>query len=272
MKKLRLACAQISSGGGIRENIGKSLMFIDRAVAAFKPDIIVFPESATTGFNHKMKRSEVINAFKNPDNFLAPVLAAAKTNRTYILYPSYETAKNKKDIFNSAFLIDPKGKISAVYRKTHLFPSERIENGGMITPGDSVCVTDTPWGRTGIMICFDGDFPVLSMKMADAGAEVILRPSAFLRSYEIWKLTNQARAFDNHVFVAGVNQCGTDPKGTLYYGNSMIVSPTGQVLAHARGIEEIICADLEPAELQKITYGSKEKRKYDHLKDRNKNI
>ena len=40
------------------------------------------------------------------------------------------------------------------------------------------------------------------------GAEVIVRPSALLRSADIWELTNRARAYDNHVFLVGANATG----------------------------------------------------------------
>ena len=54
-----------------------------------------------------------------------------------------------------------------------------------------------------MIICFDGDYPELSRITAVRGAEVICRPSALLRSADIWELTNRARAYDNHVYVVG---------------------------------------------------------------------
>ena len=64
-----------------------------------------------------------------------------------------------------------------------------------------------------MIICFDGDYPELSRITAVRGAEVIVRPSALLRSADIWELTNRARAYDNHVYVVGANATGTDPGG-----------------------------------------------------------
>jgi len=57
------------------------------------------------------------------------------------------------------------------------------------------------------------------------GAEILCRPSALLRSADLWELTNRARAYDNHVYVIGSNATGVDPAGTIYFGNSMIVTP-----------------------------------------------
>ena len=58
--------------------------------------------------------------------------------------------------------------------------------------------------------------------MAIKGAEIIVRPTALLRSFEIWDITNRARAYDNHVYLIGVNSVGPDGGGNYYFGNSMI--------------------------------------------------
>ena len=74
-------------------------------------------------------------------------------------------------------------------------------------------------------ICYDGDFPELYRAEAIMGAEVICRPSALLRSFEIWELTNRARAYDNHVYIVACNAVGPDAGGNYYFGHSMIVDP-----------------------------------------------
>ena len=96
------------------------------------------------------------------------------------------------------------------------------------------------------MICYDGDFPELGRCLAVQGVEVIVRPAALLRSFDIWSLTNRARAYDNHVYVVGVNSIGPDARGSYYFGHSQIVSPIAHVLAQASGSEEIVAAELDP--------------------------
>ena len=102
------------------------------------------------------------------------------------------------------------------------------------------------------------------------GAEVICRPSALLRSADIWELTNRARAYDNHVFVIGANAVGIDPAGVLYFGNSMIVTPVAEVIARGSTHESWVAAVLDPDRaMASLTPGSSVPQGFDHLADRN---
>jgi beta-ureidopropionase len=100
-------------------------------------------------------------------------------------------------------------------------------------------------------------------------AEIITRPSALLRSYDIWYITNCARAYDNHVYLIGVNAVGADAANNYYFGNSMIIDPTAWKLAQARGVEEIVSAELDPEPLRYISHGTCSPQIFDHLEDRN---
>ena len=121
-----------------------------------------------------------------------------------------------------------------------------------------------------MIVCFDGDYPELSRIQAVQGAEVILRPSALLRSADLWELTSRARAYDNHVFVVGANATGTDAAGVHYFGNSHIVTPVGHIVAKAASHEGWVSALLDPATaLAALTPGSNIGQAFDHLRDRN---
>src|SRR4029453_15832082 len=139
-----------------------------------------------------------------------------------------------------------------------------------VTAGDEVCVVDTELGRIGMIICFDGDYPELSRITAVRGAELIARPSALLRSADLWELTNRARAYDNHVYVVGANATGVDPAGVVYFGNSMIVTPISEVVARAASHQGWCSAHLDPATaMATVTPGSSVPQRFDHLADRN---
>ena len=159
--------------------------------------------------------------------------------------------------------------MAGVYRKTHLFVAERKAVGGWAEPGNEAPVIDTAVGRIGVVICYDGDFPELTRSLAVRGAEIVVRPSAFMRSADIWELTNRARAYDNHTFVVATNAVGRDPGGLLYFGNSMLVGPTAEVLARGTTQEQWVSARLDPADFRAISPGSGLPQVFDHLEDRN---
>ena len=271
MKEFVLSCIQISIiPNAISENTEKCIVWLKRAMKESNPSLVCFPETITTGFSPGMDVNEFYEIVEPLDGVSVKKMCnEARLNKVWILFPTYEKGPQNPVIYNSAVLINPDGNVSGVYRKTHPFPTERIEGGGWTTPGVNLPVFDTGFVRLGVTICYEGDFPELSRILAINGAELILRPSALLRSYEIWDLTNRARAYDNHVYFAGVNIVGADAVGTCYFGNSMIVSPIAQKLAQARGCDEIISAVLDPEPLKYVTYGSKSPMIFDHLEDRN---
>ncbi len=271
MKEFVVACVQIAiKPFDIEYNIEKTLKWLKMAVEEHSADLVVFPESITTGFTPGMPASDFYKTLDVFPGFTTrPIMDAAKEYGVYVAYPTYEKGEKENIIYNSVALISPRGEIVGTYRKTHPFPTERLEGGGWTTPGYSAEVYDTELGKIGMILCYDGDFPELSRVLALKGAEVIIRPSALLRSYDIWNMTNHARAYDNHVYFIAVNAVGPDAANNYYFGNSMVINPIAQKLAQARGVEEIVSAKLDPDPMKYVTYGTKAPQIFDHIQDRN---
>ncbi len=249
-------------------NTEKCVALLRQTVTETDAQLVVFPETVTTGFNPGMEREAFRDLLPATRKLLAPIQSICRDLGVCCVFPSYERGRHGA-IHNSAFFIDAKGKTLGVYRKTHPFPVERISAGGWTTPGRNYPVFPTPFGTVGIMICYEGDFPEVARILAIKGAQIIARPSALLRSYEIWEMTNMGRAYDNHVYVIAVNAVGRDAADTHYFGHSMIVSPIAQKLALARGSEEVIYAALHPDPIKRVTYGSDAPMLFDHLHCRN---
>jgi len=254
----------------VQGNIAKAAVWLERAVSVHHASLIVFPEAITTGFTPNLPVAELYNLVDRiPGETTAHISELAHKHRVHVVWPTYERGPESPVVYNSAALIGPDGEIIGVYRKTHPFPTERVEGGGWTTAGDTAAAYETELGTIGMIICYDGDFPELSRLLAVKGAEIIVRPSALLRSYDIWYITNCARAYDNHVYLIGVNAVGPDAAGNYYFGNSMIIDPTAWKLAQARGVEEILAAELDPDPLRYISHGTCSPQIFDHLADRN---
>jgi deaminated glutathione amidase len=277
MRALTAAAVQVQprreelSADSIKGNIEHALEYVERCVADTGADLVVLPESVTTGFTPGCSAEDLWDLIGTiPGTMSDPFQEAARRLGVHLVWGTYERGDDRGVVYNAAALAGPSGEVLGVYRKTHPYCTELRSRGGWVTAGDDPCVVDTELGRIGLMVCFDGDYPELSRITAVRGAEVIVRPSALLRSADIWELTNRARAYDNHVYVVGANCVGADPAGVLYFGNSMIVTPIAEVVARAASHECWVAARLDPdTAMRSLTPGSSVGQAFDHLADRN---
>ncbi|MEO6502889.1 MAG: carbon-nitrogen hydrolase family protein [Jatrophihabitantaceae bacterium] len=259
------------TAASVAANTDRAIELTRRCHAATGAELIVLPESVTTGFTPGVDTEQLWDLVSElPGPVLQPFADLAAELGSHLVLGTYERGPQRGVVYNAAVVLSPAGELLGVYRKTHPFGHERADRGGWVTPGEDILVVDTALGRIGVIICFDGDYPELSRITALAGAELICRPSALLRSADIWELTNRARAYDNHVYVIGSNCTGVDPGGVIYFGNSMIVTPIAEVIARASSHECWVSARLDPdTAMRSLTPGSSVPQTFDHLADRN---
>ncbi len=162
-------------------------------------------------------------------------------------------------VHNTATALAPDGSIAAVYRKLHLF-DVAIPNGATFTEsesvqaGDRAVIVDTPFGRVGMTICYDLRFPMLYQALREAGADLVLVPSAFtaLTGKEHWELLIRARAVENQVYVVAAEQWGQHNRTRRSHGHSMIVDPWGHIVAQSSEQEGIALGLVDPAYLRRV--------------------
>ncbi len=155
-------------------------------------------------------------------------------------------------IYNTSFVFDPAGRQAAFHRKMHLFDidvkgGQRFMESETFTAGDSVTVFDTPFGKLGLCICFDLRFPELAGCMALAGARAIVTPAAFNMTTgpAHWELLFRQRAVDNQLFTLGVAPARDEQGPYVSYGNTILCSPWGEVLARAGSAPALLLADVD---------------------------
>jgi predicted amidohydrolase len=253
----------------VQANCAAAAGWVERCVAATGAELVVLPETSSTGFLTGLPAEELWAAVSPvPGPVTDPIADVAARLGVYVVWGSYERGPTPGVLYNTAAMFGPEGALLGRYRKTHPFTGEAHTRGGWVTSGDESCVIETPMGRIGLLICYDGDFPEVARVARLQGAELLARPSALLRPADIWELTNRARAYDNQVYVLGANSTGTDPGGAHYFGNSMIVAPDAEVIARAASHEGWASARIEPAG-EALSQGSSVPRGFDHLADRN---
>lgn len=183
----------------------------------------------------------------------------AKENDIWLVGGSIPEIDDAGNIYNTCFVFDNEGKQIGRHRKVHLFDIQ-IKNGqhfresDTLTPGNDLCVVDTPFGKIGIMICFDIRFVEWARLLADAGAEMIVMPGAFNMTTgpKHWELLMRARAVDNQLFVAAVSPARDPEAGYIAYGNTMVSDSWGEVLERLDAGEETLFCEIDFDKNEKV--------------------
>ena len=161
---------------------------------------------------------------------------------------------------NRSMLIGPDGQMARQYDKIHMFDAdleggESYRESKTYSPGDIGQLAELPWGRLGMTICYDLRFPALFRALAKSGAHLISAPAAFThQTGEVhWHILLRARAIETGCFILAAAQGGLHETGRSTYGHSLIISPWGEVIAEARGIETcVILADINTKEVDMV--------------------
>jgi predicted amidohydrolase len=149
------------------------------------------------------------------------------------------------ELFNTSVLFDPNGTIAAIYRKIHLFGFDGGETT-VLSGGDELVVVDTPLGPTGLATCYDLRFPELFRALNEGGATSVLLTSGWpTPRIAHWDVLTRARAIENQVWLVACNEVGQQGPVTLG-GHSVIIDPTGEVVALAGESEEVLRGTIDP--------------------------
>lgn len=200
-------------------------------------DLIVFPELYLTGYsvgNNMEKMAETVDG-----TYMLQIRKLCKTNKINLVICFPEVDEHKTYYISSAF-IDDQGEVLGVYRKVHLFDTEKHH----FTPGDSFEVIDTPLGKVGMMICFDVEFPEIARALKLLGADFIVIVNANMEPYEeLHHIFARARAMENEIPVIICNRLGTE--GSLNFcGDSMVIDAAGEILLSLKQQEKMQTVEL----------------------------
>lgn len=167
-------------------------------------------------------------------------------------------------VANTTLVFNPQGECAARYDKIHLFRfdngRERYDEAAVLVRGhEPVSFTLTPREgnpiRVGLSVCYDLRFPELYRHHAQAGADIMVVPSAFTRTtgQAHWEVLLRARAIENQCFVLAAAQGGQHENGRRTWGHSMAINAWGEVLGQrTQAGAGVVLATLEPAHLQRV--------------------
>ncbi|MBI4616465.1 MAG: carbon-nitrogen family hydrolase [Planctomycetes bacterium] len=224
----------------------QNYQIVERLIAQAKekePDLVVLPEMFATGFS--MHVEEIGEAPGGPTfRFLHEM---ARKHRIYIVGGLVEKGIDKGR--NVAVAFDPEGGLLGKYGKIHPFSHQR-ENRHY-EAGNEVAVFEMGAFKTAIFLCFDLRFPELFRCATFRGATLFVVPANWpsSRSHH-WQTLLAARAIENQAYCIGVNRTGKAYEELAYPGMSMVVDPTGQVVATGGQREGVVFATIDAGQVE----------------------
>jgi predicted amidohydrolase len=234
----------------IHARVDRMLDMIDCAVTGYEPfhdvRLIVFPEFAHAApifptADELLDRLAVPLPNEHTDRYEQK----ARQLGVYIQTGTFleSDARWPGHVFNTTCLIGPEG-IRSKYRKVHPWIPWEVHTSPHDLPGYDepiFPVAQTEIGNIGAAICYDWLFPEAIRQLALAGAELLVRVSAYMDPWgtspptDWWTLVNRMRAVESMACVVASNQACSlaNYRPFSWPGGSMIVDLDGRVLAQA---------------------------------------
>jgi omega-amidase len=238
---MKIAAAQISCVlGDFDANLQKIRDFASVAKKS-GAELVVFPEMVDTGYSmpviqthaRKWREGAVPELQKFAREFSIAIVAGISD-------------RDGRSVFNAQVLVNAQGDIVAKYRKTHLVTAAPLDERICLSPGNELVSCKIRKFTVGLSICYDLRFPEMARTLVvKHGANVIVNSSAWpVVRAEHLRILALARAVENQSYFIITNRVGTDD-GVTFCGSSLIVDPSGAILADASpDREEIICGQI----------------------------
>src|SRR2546422_1450697 len=238
---MKIAAAQIACVlGDFNANLRK---ISDFAALGKKSgaEIVVFPEMVDTGYSMPVIQK---HARTWSDGAVPELQKIAKEISIAIVAGISD--RDGDSIFNAQVLVNAHGEVLAKYRKTHLVTAAPLDERVCLSPGNEFVSCKVGKFTVGLSICYDLRFPEMARTLVvERGANVIVNSSAWpVVRAEHLRILALARAVENQSYLIIANRVGTDD-GVTFFGSSVIVDPSGVILAAASpDREELIGAEI----------------------------
>lgn len=222
---------------------------VESAFAGVDADLLVVPETFTTGFSDNMARMAEPPA--GPTLEFARTMASAHD----ALFVGTWTVRDGAGVYNRMHLVRPDGSFST-YDKAHTF--RMSSEAAQLCRGSERQVVDFRGWKIKPAICYDLRFPKWLRNDCDSSHRLsydimVLSANWPGSRHEAWSTLLRARAIENLSYVVGVNRVGEDGVGIPYTGNSVVVDFKGQPLSECQAsLEQVLVCELDYSKLSKF--------------------
>jgi omega-amidase len=204
--------------------------------------LVVLPEMFTTAFS--MDPSRLAETMEGPAVLWMKEKALSGG---FALCGSLIIREGDK-FYNRLLFVTPQGEVTH-YDKRHLHSMSGEHT--VYSRGKERVILRYREFNFNMQVCYDLRFPVWSRNRGDSDVIIYSANWPVVRS-QVWKALLIARAIENQCYVIGVNRVGTNPDGTSYSGDSVIISPKGETIASLEPFAEgVVSAELSRESLDR---------------------
>lgn len=247
---MKLALVQMSMENEISANLDKSLRYCDMAKES---DLVFFPEIQLTPFFPQYPNRCVDQyCMELEDVALQRLVQKAKEHQYYLSPNVYLKSDGAR--YDASLWITPDGAVQDVAKMVHIAQNKNFYEQDYYTPAkDGFKVFSTPFGKIGIVICFDRHLPESIRTCALKGADLVIVPTANTKAepMELFEWEMRVQAMQNQVFIAMCNRVGTEDQ-MQFAGESIVIDPRGNVLAKAEDEEQLLTCEIDLHEVKKV--------------------
>jgi omega-amidase len=223
------------------EDISANLeMFSQKISTIGETDLIILPETFSTGFSMNPKFAEEQNGLS------VEWMKKMAAEKNCVITGSL-MIKERGKYFNRLYWVKPDGEFYT-YDKRHLFILS--DEPKFFTAGKERLIVELNGWKICPLICYDLRFPVWARNRDEY--DVLLYVANWPeRRAQAWKYLLIARAIENQCYTIGLSRVGNDGNDIYHSGDSMVLDPLGNVLYHKHHEENITTLELNYEELQK---------------------
>ena len=224
-RTLGIGVVQFAPGDDTSANL---LAMRDLAAQAVErgASLVVFPEYSSY-FTPELGAHSVAASQPLDGEFVDGLRTLAKVFGVHIVAGMLESTADPSKLSNTLVALDPHGDLVATYRKLHLYDAFGQRESDWVVAGavEEPQTFEVAGLVVALQTCYDIRFPEVTRRLVDAGADIVVLPSEWVRGplkEQHWRTLVTARAIENTVYFAAADQA--PPIGA---GNSMIVDPMG---------------------------------------------
>ena len=262
VQKFRTGLVQMSCSTDSKVNLSKAESKIEEA-AKSGAQVICLQELFRSQYFCRDEKAELFDLAESIPGPSTEALGKLAKSLGVVVVASLFEKRAHGLYHNTAAILGTDGEIMGLYRKMHIPDDPLYFEKFYFTPGDLGFKNfDTPFGRIGVLVCWDQWYPEGARLTAMQGASILYYPTAIgwhpaeksefgAAQTDAWKTIQRSHAIANGIYVAAVNRVGFEgpaDRGLEFWGNSFVADPFGRVIAQASADkEETLLVEIDPA-------------------------